>query len=459
MTGQPEQGSSSRRTVKPFEIKARRREDRLEEGLVEHKHRRLQGRGSASPMPQNRRSPSPTQSGIPREESNESGPHEESASQEAPRPESSQNPDAGHKRFELECQLEVTNIVLKNVEKDVAEFGALRQAAEEQVEAAVAVLEASKERKSSFRRRLQAALASVEEALGGAKAAMGKAEAKIEASAQDADREAAALASKIKAAKDAAADACTRIGALEAENPELTPADAAEGANAATAELTQGEGGATPALAAKAAQEAAEGRQSAVQARIAELKQRRSQAFAALAAKGGKLGELGGQVVELEARLEALRGTASGLQARAKELGVEAEPELTGRPGKDMGTTIPARRPPRLFAVSTALPEVAGEYKLLPNDVSGRPAYTHKGPSGGAVHLFWSSAGGRCSWTFARELPAAAAPSSGEEGALPNAPLAASAQDAWTALPDELASSHWDAGGRVVDITLVSAGA
>uniref|UniRef100_A0A7S4R6A3 Uncharacterized protein n=1 Tax=Alexandrium monilatum TaxID=311494 RepID=A0A7S4R6A3_9DINO len=427
--------------LEPFVIKARRKADVQEKDEGRRKHRRTHGGGHASSSPKKHRSQSTLRAAVSREEAPEQEEHG-SLSKNIQRSAALLAAGDAGRRIELECELEVTNDVLKRVQEHAAELSQAREAAEEQVKTASASLEVVKARKVDFQKRVQAAVAEVEEGLRRAKDAVGQAEAKIEAAVRGLELETAAAAKQAKVAKDAAADALARISALEAANPGLASA-------AGTADADSG---------AEAAKEAAEGRLAAMQAKLDELKENRSKALAALAAQESKLGELGSQVVELEAKLAAQLEASSNLQERVKELGLDKEPE---RAAKEASTV---RKPPRLYAVTTALPEVAGEYKLLPEAVADRPAYAHKGAGGASVYLFWSSAGGRCSWNFAKELPSA--PSGdvgGADASQPERPLpgmlAESVQDAWTVLPDELASSRWDAGCRFVDITLISAGA
>lgn len=456
MTAHSEQTKSSRRTVWPFEIKARRR-GAVQEEEVARRHHSFHDGGSAPRSPRNRRSRSPLRrthhrredaaSEFERSKSQEEPPvgeqgkqPDEESEQEAPPQDArsawhSEDHVPGKTYFELESQVEVTKMVLKDVEGRVAELSAASSAVDEQVGTVEKALEVSKERKAAFHQRMQAAVQAAKLELGNAQSAVDGAEATIEALVKDVERDAATIATQTKAAKDATADAQARISALEA----------APG-------LAEREGSAPGSAAAEAAKEAAEAHRAAMKEKLAGMKEDSAKALASLASQGGQLGELAGRVVELEAKLSAQRSDAAKLQQRAKELGVDQA--AAAHAAKEPAAAVPVRRPPRLFAMSPGLLEAAGEYKLLPEGVSGRPAYAHKGAGGAAIYLFWANAGGRCSWVLAKELPAAENTDAELSGL-----LARSVQATWTALPDELASPHWDTGSATVDITLLSAGA
>jgi len=462
MTGYTSQ-ESSRSSVK-FALKARGHgQQQQNESEGTHRRHAMRACWSGSASPRRRRSRSP----LPRApQRGEAAPSGESGHCDQPVCEIGKSKEDSEKVlgprghcFELECQLEVTNTSLSHVEKHLAELRAARAVIEEQAKAAQTTLETIKERRSAFHTRLQAAVTTGQKVLGDAKAAVNLAEAKIDSLVQDTECEAATLATHTKATKTTISETEAHISALEAANPGLGAVALAASINQATGDSKVNEVE-TPPVVTDDVKHAAEDRCIAMRAKLAELKERRGKALSVLASQGGEVGQLASRAVELEAKLEKQRDTVSQLQARAKELGVDEDSLLSVAP------SAPARKPLRLLAISSASPEIAGEYKLLPDAISDRPAYEHKGSSDAPVYLFWSSAGGRCSWVFAEELPGKspieaglAANTSG--AATPDQPksiLARSAQDAWTVLPDELDSSRWEAGGLVMDITLVSKG-
>jgi len=447
--------------MRPFEIKARRRGATQLESEESRRHtegnraRSAKNRRSRSPLPRAaraRRGETPEfDRSEPQDELASENGEPEGASDSGRLAQDEQHPRAGEcveggLQFELESRLEVTNAALKDVEGRVAELGAARAAVEEQVKAGEAALEAGKEHQAEFHRQLQAIVEKAEKTLGDARAAVTGAEAQIESAAQEVERGAAAVAAQVTAAGNAAAEARARIGTLEAVGP-------------GTLGGTSGNG----AAAAEAAKQEAEARRAALEAKLGELREKRARALAQLIAHGGQPGKLAGRSAELEAKLKAQRDDAAKLRARAKELGVDAEKALGAGTLKEPAAAVPARRPPRLFAMSPALSDIAGEYKLLPQTACGRPVYAHKSAGGVTTYLFWVSTEGRCCWAFGKELPPASSNGIGiDTAAKADAKLegiiARSVQATWTAHPDELASCHWDTGSAVVDITLVSAG-
>merc|ERR1712008_9154 len=105
--------------------------------------------------------------------------------------------------------------------------------------------------------------------------------------------------------------------------------------------------------------------------------------------------------------------------------------------------------------------------------VAGRPAYAQRRPNGdgpSCIYLFWLmlAESHRCCWVFCRQLPETLT-EDGHLGKEANSSsfaawqeenlIARSLQPAWTALPDELCSTQWKAGGKVIAITLIGLGA
>lgn len=122
---------------------------------------------------------------------------------------------------------------------------------------------------------------------------------------------------------------------------------------------------------------------------------------------------------------------------------------------KAPGPFLMARAAARLTVVSPSLAEIAGEYRLLPQPVLDRPAFSRRNEQ--AMFLYWSTSHTYPTWTFGRSLPTAADASNGDEV------VARSLQAAWTVLPEELACLAWTAIGleggngcsRVVDVSIL----
>eukprot|EP00418_Pyrodinium_bahamense_P037355 CAMPEP_0179189468 /NCGR_PEP_ID=MMETSP0796-20121207/94058_1 /TAXON_ID=73915 /ORGANISM="Pyrodinium bahamense, Strain pbaha01" /LENGTH=457 /DNA_ID=CAMNT_0020893605 /DNA_START=103 /DNA_END=1475 /DNA_ORIENTATION=- len=457
MTGCTNQAQSCRKTLRPFTLKACRqtKPDCSVLGMQKH-HLAGCSPGSNASSPCKKMRLEPLALNKEPEDSAESVQDQDPTREGAEPGEGPKQPEAARLgprgcRFELECRLEVTNDTLSAAEEHMARVSAERATLEQQIESVSASLDVIKGRQSVSHQRLGASVKTSQKMLGDAKAALCTAVAKLEKLAEDANCKAAAVELQIKAAKEATACAEARISDLANTSPRPTPASGNDNGKEELLAI------------AEAARDAVEGQCAAMEAKLVQLRDTRAVVLASLVAQGGRLGEVGGQVVELTTKLDVQHSVAAELLAKAKDLGVAEVAEGNAASSAKVGTALPTRRPSRLIAVSPSLPELAGEYKLLPDAVNGRleTLCISSGPLRVAV----------AAWGFSRGLPVSAGTSTGagvvsasnangageESTELPGF-VARSLQAAWMALPDEL-TSRWGAGSRVVDISIISAGA
>jgi len=378
-------------------------------------------------------------------------------------------------RAELECRLAVVTAGVKADEQRVSQLKAEYEAVAEESKAATAALEKVKEELRSRSEQLEENVTTGRKAIGRAKEALTKVEARLQQLVDAEDTRAQSIAAEIQVAKSATTAANARLAEASGPDPELADCteEPAAGCSSAVSEAS------SLCAAAEAAKLQAESRLAKAAARLADVKSKRSASLATLAEHGGTIGDLGRRIVELEGELELL-GAAKKVQDEVvpkvepaeTSLANNQEPSAAGgnkeEPSADSEEPSAAKRTPaRLVCLAPSdSDDLGGEYRLLPHVVCARPAYTRRGPSTGkAVFLFWSPARGRCAWVLASQPPAASddpgatavAAAGASEG--PEVPgiIARSLQTAWAALPDELHSKRWDKGGSIVDLMFFDA--
>mmetsp|Transcript_110835 Transcript_110835/g.220444 ORF Transcript_110835/g.220444 Transcript_110835/m.220444 type:complete len:354 (+) Transcript_110835:82-1143(+) len=188
-------------------------------------------------------------------------------------------------------------------------------------------------------------------------------------------------------------------------------------------------------------------------AKLSQLQDIRTKTLEAFACRDGKLGVLAATVLKSEKQLE--EANTNAMETAKKNL---METQVQQSKHQALSTTlqlvVTVRKPARLFVTSPDIAELAGEYRLLPDLVSNRPAYVCRGSNNEVqqtVYLFRCEGEKRFAWTFGRQLPFAGKESSSAE--VSRSILAQNSQRAWTALPDEL-FSKWQAGASTVSVTI-----
>mmetsp|Transcript_57642 Transcript_57642/g.123975 ORF Transcript_57642/g.123975 Transcript_57642/m.123975 type:complete len:377 (-) Transcript_57642:4-1134(-) len=302
---------------------------------------------------------------------------------------------------------------------------------------------------SSAEERLREARASALEAevrvsrlLGEATEQAEQAEAHLAGLADAAGREVKELQAVAKVATAAAAEALAR--------PRGRGSCTEEGEEGEEGEVEEAE--TAKAQVAEAARAAAESRAKGLEEDLARLREEHS---AALEAQKESEGRLVKRVAELKGELLEQQ------QQRAAAAAV-ADPPSGGPPLslREPGAFLLARAAPRLQALAPSLGKVAGEYRVLQEAIHGRPAYAHREAAQAgckAIFLYWSPERLGC-WIFADCLPGDNTAAATEGPGSAHGVLARSLQAAWTALPEELASTRWATGdGATAEVRLARA--
>mmetsp|Transcript_90328 Transcript_90328/g.173860 ORF Transcript_90328/g.173860 Transcript_90328/m.173860 type:complete len:450 (+) Transcript_90328:99-1448(+) len=356
----------------------------------------------------------------------------------------------GESRELLECRLRVERAGLECLEGLASELSKQRKAEEQAGEAAAGELEQRRAEGTDLLQCFQAALATGQKTLGEAVSALDESKSRLQQRVDDAEVGVKAMEAEIVAADCATKQAQLvlsasgfQVGDASVETQQRSLLEAAGVAHAEAKSFLDKTG-------EKLSQAHAE--------RMATLE--------ALVALGASCtSALGASVLDLEKRLDAERKITEKLQAQAAVVNVANQKACAE-------TLLPIRQPERLFVVAPTLPATAGEYRLMTSKVAGRPAYAQRklnGDGHSSTYLFWMMLADsrRCCWVFGRQLPetltegglgkeaSSNSITAWQEGNL----IARSLQPAWTALPDELCSTHWNAGEEVVAITVIGLGA
>jgi len=344
-----------------------------------------------------------------------------------------------HGQLVLECRLEVMEIAVQQQEALAAQLVEDSQAAEKEAEALKTELNASDEERKQLVGRTQAASAAGQHALNEASEVAQQAVAHVQKLV-----DAEVTNAQVLSAKISEADKATKVA-----NTTVTESGTAVMASGVCNADAEGSGSGR--RLAREAQATAEKQLAEEKAKVLQLQHIRTKALTALASRDSKLGVLAATVVQLEKQLEEAK---LNVQQETKRQALSTTPKLL----------VSVRKPARLFVISPEVTEVAGEYCLLPDLVSNRPAYSCRGSNNEiqqAVYLFWHESESCFAWTFGRQLPSAgkegSATGAGSSAEVLQSIIAQSLQLAWTALPDEL-SSKWQAGAATVNIAAISDG-
>jgi len=350
-------------------------------------------------------------------------------------------------RLVLECRLEVMEAAVQKQEGLAAHLTEESQAAEKAAEEFETELKALDEQRKQFVGRIQAVSAAGRGALNEASEVAQQAIVYVQKLVGAEEANVQVLSAKIRVA-DKATDAANKA-MIESGNAAMASGKCNADAEGSSSERRLAE--------AKEARATAEKQLAEGKAKVLQLQGVWTTALAALASRDDKLGVLASTVVHLEKQLEeAKRNTAMEVhvQQQTKRQALSTASKFV----------VPVHKPARLFVVSHEVTELAGEYRLLRDLVSKRPAYGCRGSNNEdrqTVYLFWREDESRCAWAFGRQLPSAGKEGSAI-GASSNAEVSQSIiaqclQQAWTALPDEL-SSKWQAGAATVNITAIAMG-
>jgi len=340
---------------------------------------------------------------------------------------------------------------LQHLEGLASELSKERKAEEEAGEAAAVELEQRRAEGADLLQHFRAALATGQKLLGDASVALDDGKSRLQQKVDDVEAQVRAMEAEIVAAACATKRAQVALGAsgfqLGDASVETQRSSLLEAAKLAHAE------------AKCCCDKRGESLSRAHAERMAALE-------ALVAIRAGSLSALGASVLELENRLDTDRKATEELQAKAAVLEAAKQRAFSA-------ALLPIRQPVRLLAVAPTLPEAAGEYRLMTSKVAGRPAYAQRRLNGDGhpcTYLFWLmlAEGRQCSWVFCPQLPETLT-EGGHLGKKANnssftawqeeSLIARSLQPAWSALPDELCSTQWKAGEKVVAITLIGLGA